>query len=453
MARPDSHPLPYADDHARVLPELPGASLAWLKDMRADSMARIADAGLPSTRSESWKYTNLRSLTKLSATPTTRAAEVAVADLTVLEGAHRLVFVDGGYRPDLSDPGTLPKGATLTNFAGALAADPGQVEGRIGALAAANGHAVVNLNTAFMSDGLVLMLDKDVVVDEPIHLVFAGSGARGGVELAANHMRNLILAGPGSHVSVVESHVAASDDAAYWTNPVTEIDVGEAAWLRHIKLQSDAAAATHLAFTRVQVARDGGYENFALSLGASLSRNEIEVVLNGTGASCRLDGAFLMRDKQHCDTTTLIEHAAPGCTSNEVYKGVLDGRARGVFQGKIVVAKDAQQTNGHQQCKSILLSDRAEIDTKPELEIYADDVLSAATAPPPATWTMTRSSTCAARGMPGGARPASMLIEAFLDELLEAINAIACRGPLPGSFMTSGRSTWLADQRRTREAA
>ncbi len=363
MKRTKNIALPYAETFGDAKAGLPGNGLPWLAALRKSAAGHLAEDGLPSRRVEAWKYTNLAPLAESPLCPPD--ADAAVPDLPEIEGTHRLVFVGGKYRADLSD-GELPGVCALTD---ALDSKDDWLADNLGRIARPNGHAVVNANTAFMNDGCVLRLAEGATLAKPLHLVFASSGAAG--KVAAHHPRILIVAGKDSRAEIVESHIG---EGAYWANPVAEIAVGEGASVLHFKVQADSLEATHLAYTRAVIATGGSYDSFVATTGAALSRSEIDVVLNGEGAKCRLNGVYMLRGNQHADIATYIDHAKPRCDSDEIYKGVLDGNSSGIFQGKIHVAPDAQQTKGNQLCRAILLSDGAEMNAKPELEIYADDV-------------------------------------------------------------------------------
>ena len=363
MKRTKNIALPYAETFGEAKAGLPGGGLAWLTALRESAAGHLAENGLPSRRVEAWKYTNLAPLAESPLCAPD--ADAPVPELPQIEGAHRLVFVGGRYRADLSD-GDLPGVSAL---AGALDRQDDWLADNLGRIAKPNGHAVVNANTAFMNDGCVLRLAEGATLSKPLHLVFASAGS--GEKVAAHHPRMLIVAGKDSRAEIVESHLGAS---AYWANPVAEIEIGERAHISHVKVQADSLEATHLAYTRAVIAAGGRYDSFVMTTGAALSRSEIDVVLDGEDAKCRLNGVYLLRGNQHSDIATFIDHAKPRCDSDEAYKGVLDGNSRGIFQGKIHVAPDAQQTNGNQLSRAILLSDGAEMNAKPELEIYADDV-------------------------------------------------------------------------------
>jgi Fe-S cluster assembly protein SufD len=363
-----SLPLPYADRFADVGATLPGHDLRWLRDLRTHAIERVRQSGLPTIRNERWKYTNLKPLAVVAFEPAKDGAAVAFDRLPSIAGACRIVFVNGRYRQDLSTK-TPPKGLSITGFAALLRDEPTALES---ALAASDTpeDALETLNLAFAADGYVIRLAAGAVIDAPIEIVHVATAAASPV---ATHSRNLVIAGRNSSAGILDTFMGDSG-AVYWSQPVTDICVGPGATLRHYKDQNEGTKAFHTAHAKVRVAENGRYESFLLTTGAALSRNEITVTLDGEGASCRLDSGYLARGRQHVDNTTEIVHAKPHTSSEEVYKGVLDEQARGVFQGRIVVAKDAQKSDGHQLSKTILLSDRAEIDTKPELEIFADDV-------------------------------------------------------------------------------
>ncbi|MDH3738841.1 MAG: Fe-S cluster assembly protein SufD, partial [Alphaproteobacteria bacterium] len=226
------------------------------------------------------------------------------------------------------------------------------------------------LNTAFMHDGMVLFVDAGVAVDKPIHLVSIAVPSAAPMMLQPRH---LAVLGDGATATLIESHIGGSD-IAYFNNLVSELSLGEGAELNHYIFQEEGPAAVHISATALNLAAASSYGGFLLQSGGLIGRVETRAFLNGPGADCRLDGIYLGTGDQVLDTTTYVEHVAAGCRSRQVYKGVLDGKARGIFQGKIHVRPDAQQTDGHQLSRALLLSPRAEIDTKPELEIYADDV-------------------------------------------------------------------------------
>jgi Fe-S cluster assembly protein SufD len=364
-----SIPLPYADRFDAVAATLPGRDLPWLRDLRAEAIERVRQSGLPTIRNERWKYTNLKSLAGIAFGPAARGTASIERDrLPSIAGVIRIVFVDGRYRTDLSTK-SLPSGVAIASLADLLHDDPG-VARTVFAEPDANQDALGALNLAFANDGYVIRLAANAIIEAPIEIIHVVSPTDTPVAI---HSRNVVVAAPNSSAVIVDRSIG-DVGSVYWSQPVTDIRVGASAMVRHYRDQNEGAKAYHTAATTVHVAENGRYDSFLLTTGATLSRNEIAVTLDGHGASCRLDSGYLARGRQHVDNTTEIIHAKPHTTSAEVYKGVLDDQARGVFQGRIVVAKDAQKADGHQLNKTILLSDRAEIDTKPELEIYADDV-------------------------------------------------------------------------------
>ncbi len=355
---------------------LPGAALSWVRDLRDQGRDRFAALGLPTIRNEAWRYTNLRDLAKLTFTPAATADSDVRFDLLPTiraegESGPRLVFVDGRFRAELSSTAGLPAGVELLSLAAAFASHGDLIGEHLGRLAPADDRPLVALNSAFLADGPVLRVAPGLSVDHPIELVFVSAGTEG--QATSFHPRTLVVVGAGARAVVVEHHVGRGTGATL-ANHVAEIFVGEGATLHHYKAQREGAAAFHLSHTAATVAANGCYDNFILTMGARLSRNEVVSTLDGTNARTHVSGGYMVRGSQHADTTTLIDHAQPNGTSREVYKGVIDDTGRAVFQGKIIVRPHAQKTDGHQLNRALLLSDSAEIDAKPELEIHADDV-------------------------------------------------------------------------------
>ncbi len=447
MSASRSITLPYADRFAEIETSLPGGGAGWLSTLRRESISRFNETGLPSPKVEAWKYTNLNALAQLDLRPAGAehaGMSVAVTEVPRIDGAHRLVFVNGRFRSDLSGIEGLPPGVELTTFAAAADSRADFLQAHLGQVAQTNGHAVVNLNTAFMGDGYVLTVPEGVEIEAPVHVVSAFVPGTDGAALAY-HPRNLVVAGPGSRVTIIETHLSLVSDSPYWANPVGEISIGRDAEVRHIKIQEESLAASHLAFTRAHIEAGGHFDSFVMTVGAQLSRNEIQVILDGENGTCRLNGVYLLRGRQHADTTTWIDHAKPHCDSDEVYKGVLDDRAHGVFQGKITVRRDAQKTNGNQLNRTVLLSEKAEIDTKPELEIYADDVKCShgATAGELDENSMFY---MRSRGIPQK-EARTLLIRSFVEETLEEVAQAEAR-----TYMERKLETWLQKLHREGDA-
>ncbi len=415
----------YVAQFAAARDSLPGSDLPWLATLREEGIDRFFELGFATPKNEVWKYTNLRALVK---TPFAAASAVEngiheslLAPYRLSGETHSLVFVNGFHRADLSRLGELPAGVEAGGLASILETDPEAVESHLGRIANRKEQSLVALNTALMADGAVVILGPGIRVDEPIHLLFVATGRE---KPAAFHLRNLIVAAPGSAVTIVETYLA-TDEGSYWTDATTEVVAATGAEVRHVKLQSEGSEAFHLASTQARLEDEGRYDSFDVSLGARLARNEIHTVLSGTKAQCRLRGVFLGRRRQHLDTTTVIDHRQADSVSEEVYKGVLDDTARGVFQGKIIVRPGAQKTDARQMNKNLLLSTAARMNTKPELRIDADDVKCSHGATvgdldPEALFYLR------ARGLDEvGAR--RLLIGAFIDELVTSIDVPAAR--------------------------
>ena len=437
--------VPFTDHYSDLRDALPGQDLPWLGRLREGALADYSRQGLPTPRQESWKYTSLRPLEKVGfgvdgAPRACVSIDRAPSLLPAASEHHRLVFVDGHYRADLSSAGRLPDGARLTTLREVLAQEPDWLERHLGKLSGGadskEGQPLLALNTAMMMNGFVLRLDQGVVLHEPIEVVHLGGA---GDRPLAYHPRNLVVLAPNSQATLIE-HFTHMGEQPYYANSGTEVSLAAGAVLHHYKLQADALNAFHTATVHAEVAAGALYDAFGMTTGAQLSRNEIAVRLAGEGANCHLNGAYLVRGKQHCDNTTRIDHLVPNTACSEVFKGVIDDEARAVFQGKITVHRDAQHTNGHQLSKVLLLSDRAEIDAKPELEIYADDVVcshgaTAGDLDHDALFYLR------ARGIPEAAAR-SMLIEAFL---AESVHNIAAQGICPALMASIGH--WLAGRR------
>lgn len=352
---------------------LPGKGQAWLAALREEALRLFGEHGFPTRKVEAWKYTNLAPLAKDVFAPKAAAGKTPAADLPEPFGdlpGHRMVFVNGQFAIERQAEKELPKGIRVLPLSEAFCRHPELVKAHLARAGTPEVTALLEMNTALMAEGTVLVIEAGTALEAPLHLVFLATEAAANAGL---HLRNLIILGKGCRANVIESYVGKTK-ASYWTNAVTEIVLAEGAHLRHYKVQEEGEAAYHTALTLARLADRTVYENFALSLGAELARNEIQVLLDGSGIDCRLNGVHLARRRQHLDTTTVIDHLKPGSRSNEIYKSVVDGRAESVFQGKIVVQPDAQKTAAHQLSRALLLSDTAQVNAKPELRIHADDV-------------------------------------------------------------------------------
>lgn len=364
----------FAANFEALSADLPGGDVPWLSAERAMAMARFAELGLPSQKIEEWKYSNLSPLAKTDfSAPSQNNAQTTRGEITTRFAAenpqrHLLVFINGMLDGALSnrvDPGD---GVRIWSLAEALAEDADLLKAHFADTPPANGHALAALNSALLADGCVVALQPNAETE--LELLFVAAPADG---TPAYHPRLSIAAGENSRALIHERHVALGE-SEYWSNPVTAITLAKGAHLHHYRIQEESPRAWQTALTNVRLADQANYENFTVSSGGRYSRNEIEVALEGEGASCRLGGSFMLADEQQVDNRLLVDHAAPGCTSRQVYKGVLDERAHGVFQAKTIVRRDAQKSDGHQLSRALMLSPGAVMDAKPELEIYADDV-------------------------------------------------------------------------------
>jgi len=418
----DKLAVPAIDAQWAAGPVLNGGEAPTLSAQRRQAMEGFRLKGLPTPRVEPWKYTNLNRLAEIAfAAPANDPTPPSTLPAGLLpDGSEAIdvVLVNGRLRPDAAALAALPPGVAVQGLSDALRLDP-SLAAALGA-AGDEADAMLALNTALMTDGVVIRVAPGVTVDRPIHLLSVG---RAGPDAPiAFHPRHLIQLGAGARLTLIESHVG---DGRYWSHPAMRLLLGTDARLDHCKLQAEGAEAFHIAHAEVRLEAGALYESVVLQTGALIGRNEIHVRLAGERAACNLFGFYLGRGQQHHDCTTEIVHAEPRTSSREIYKGVLDDRARGVFQGKIAVARNAQKADGHQLSKTLLLSDRAEIDTKPELEIFADDVkcshgAAAGELDDDALFYLR------ARGI-GLAAARRMLIEAFLDDLLQQVDNTAAR--------------------------
>ncbi|MCE9664324.1 Fe-S cluster assembly protein SufD [Halomonas sp. M5N1S17] len=349
-----------------------GPEPTWIAARRQAGAARFEALGFPDRRVEAWKYTDVRAIARgdFALTDSADFSPASAAALTLPIAAHRLTFVDGVFSAALSDLGELPAGVAVLPLSQALAENHEAVGGPLGRLTGVEFSPFSALNTAFMEEGAVVRLAPGSVVEKPILLQFL---SRANAQPVMSHPRVLIEAGARSQATVIEHHIGESE-AANFTNLVDEVMLDRGAILTHYKLQEASLKDLHVASIHVEQGRDSRYTSFNLNLGGSLVRNDLVVDLNGKGAEANFNGLFFAQGRQHVDNHTLANHNAPLTFSNENYKGILDDRARGVFNGRVVVKRDSQKIEAHQSNANLLLSDRAEIDTKPELEIYADDV-------------------------------------------------------------------------------
>ena len=351
------------------------AEPAWLRETRRAGIEKFAELGFPTPRNEDWHFTSVAPIAEsvfspLRGTSGTIEREALEPFTFAQSDWPTLVFVNGRHSAALSNLGALAKGVRATDLSSTLRNEPALVEPWLGKLSPLDGRSFSALNAAFMSDGAVIHIAPDTQAPIPLHVIFVSdSSAAKGVA----HLRNLIIAGRNSKATVIESYVSLGD-SHYFTNAVTEVKVDAGATLAHYKIQRESQRAFHVHTIDAQQARDSHYVSFSFATGAALSRTNIYTNLDGEGCGATLNGLYMADDEQHMDHQTNIVHAQPNCFSREIYKGILSGSAHGVFNGKVYVYPIAQKTDGKQTNNNLLLSEGARIDTKPQLEIYADDV-------------------------------------------------------------------------------
>jgi Fe-S cluster assembly protein SufD len=352
-------------------------SLAWLAEQRRRAIARFEAVGFPNTKQEDWRQTNVAPIAR---TPFRLAARSK--DGSALEHARRfafadqaaceLVFVNGHYEPQLSRLGKLLRGVKVVSLATALTTvHASEIRDHLGKVAQVDANPFVALNTAFIHEGAYIRVPRGIHMEMPIHLLFISTGE--GPEPAVSHPRVLVVAEDNSEFSFVESHVGEGG-TSYLTNAVTELIIGQNCAVDHCKVQHDSDSAYHVSTTQVKIAKSSTFVSHSATLGAKLTRNDLNVAFTGEFAEATINGLVLLDGTRHCDNHTLLDHALPNCPSHELYKHVLAGKSTGVFRGKILVRPDAQKTDSKQASKSLLLSDDAYMNSQPALEIYADDV-------------------------------------------------------------------------------
>lgn len=344
----------------------------WLHQLRKAAITRFGELGLPGKRNEDWKYTSLEPLRKLQLKLSQSKPNVnaKVIEPYFLDDALQLVFVNGYFHSELSSIDHLPDGLVLSNLQTAIAEHEELVEPHLAKYADHDALALTALNTAFLRDGVFIHVRKNCVIEKPIHIVHVSTAPS---EPVMSYPRHLIVAECSSQVTVIESYFG-SEEQVYFNNSVVEIAADENAVVDHYKILRESNQAFHIANLQIKQQRDSNVNSHYVALSGSLIRNESRTVFAGENAECTFNGLYLGRGKQHIDSHTVIDHAVPHCNSYELYKGLLDDKAKGVFNGKIYVREDAQKTDAKQSNQCILLSDDATIDTKPQLEIFADDV-------------------------------------------------------------------------------
>jgi Fe-S cluster assembly protein SufD len=352
---------------------------AWLPALRREAMDHFNTLGFPTTRNEDWHFTSVTPIAeRVFKTAPTRSgpATLSPQDVNALvigdPAWHRLVFVNGRFESSLSNFAGLPADVRVTTLAEALKESPEFVAEHLGKLAKSEGQTFTAFNTAFALDGVVIHVPRGEVVEAPVHIVHIADAGAAGVGI---HPRLLVVVEPLAQLTIVESYACAGPlSGEYFTNSVAEIEIGNGARVDHYKIQRESTDSFHVGTMQVRQGRDSMFHSFSYAAGAAISRTNIYTKLAGDGGEARLNGLYLIDGAQHADHQTFVEHLAPSCASRELYKGILDGGSHGVFNGKVYVDPIAQKTDGKQTNHALLLSDHARVDTKPQLEIFADDV-------------------------------------------------------------------------------
>ena len=344
----------------------------WLQSLRQDAFARFSETGFPTTHDEDWRFTNVAAVANTAfelAGPETVSRE-QLAPFGASQFASHLVFINGLFSQELSAVAALPKGVTVGSLAAQLKSDPASVEQHLGRYLNTQRDPFAALNTAFIEDGVFVYVPRGVVVENPIYVLYITVP---GATPTMNHPRNLIIADENSQVTVAEDYVSLGEGTSF-SNAATELVAGDNASVAHYMVVREGDQAYNFSTLRIQQGRHANVATHSLLLSGALVRNNVHPVLAGEGSECLINGLFMANGRQHMDNYMLVEHASPHCDSRQFYNGILNGQSHGVFHGRIIVHKDAQKTDAKQTNRNLLLSDDAQIDTKPQLEIYADDV-------------------------------------------------------------------------------
>jgi len=364
---PEKYLEAFEDSKART-----GAQPRWLQSLRQKAFESFSDVGFPTTHDEDWRFTKV---SVVSGTPFELAEPATVSreqlePFGISQFTPRLVFVNGLFARELSTIAALPKGVKIGSVAAQAAESPEVVQQHLGRYLNLERDAFAALNSAFIEDGLYVEVPDGAVVEQPIYAVFVTVP---GSTPSMNHPRNLVIAGKNAQVTIVEDYVSLGEGATL-SNAVTELIAGENAQVEHYMIVREGEQSYNFSTLRIQQGRAAKVATHSLLLSGALVRNNVHPVLAGEGSECLINGLFMANGRQHMDNYMLVEHASPHCDSRQFYNGILNGNSHGVFHGRIIVHKDAQKTDAKQTNRNLLLSDEAQIDTKPQLEIYADDV-------------------------------------------------------------------------------
>ena len=424
-----------SDAFAVARDRLPGAG--QVADARRQAFEAYERVGLPHRRIEDWKYTDLRGLMRevlpLAAAPDAAALERAAAALKLhaIDGVRRLVLVDGVFAPSLSETGNPEKGLGIRTLREVLEAGDARLQAQL--LGPEDPDSMVALNTAMMTDGVVIEVADGAALTQPLHIVHIAAGAAP----SAMFTRSLLKLGKAASATLVESYIAADGAKAYQVHDSLVVSIGDGARLDHVRLIEDAREAFNISSSRVTLGAKAHFNTFGLTSGSGVSRYQATIAFAGEGSRVETNGVNLLNGRQHADTTLFLDHAVPNCASREIFRAVVDDRGHSVFQGRIIVRPGAQKTDAKMMTRALLLSDEAEADNKPELEIFADDVTCGHGA---TTGALDESLLfyLRARGL-SEKEAQALLIQAFVGEAIESIASDALR-----ELAISAAQRWLA---------
>ena len=354
--------------------QLPASPLDRINQLRSNAVNRVNSLNLPTKHDEDWRFTDISPLTKISFQPVQEASPLKnshVEQFYLTEAVTRLVFIDGIYAPNLSTQIAEPfekSGVVVSSLAAASSENLAAIESHLGSQTELQDNIFAALNTSFLHEGALIIVPRNISVETPIHLLFIATQKE-----VSSHPRCLLIAEPNSRVTVIEDYVTLREET-YITNTVAEFVLADSAHVNHVRIQRDSKEAFHIANCSVSLAQNSNYQSVSIAFGARISRYNLNVLLKGEGAECTADGLALISSRQLADTHACIDHIKPHCTSHQLHKCIIDDAAHAVFNGKIIVRPDAQLTNSTQSNRNLLLTSKARIDTKPQLEIFADDV-------------------------------------------------------------------------------
>jgi Fe-S cluster assembly protein SufD len=421
---------------------LPGAAQGWVNDLRSRAVDVLARDGFPTTRIESWKYTDLRHVFRKAFVDRPYDVEdVDISTWLIGEGVPVAVFVDGRFSEQYSKLEGLPAGVTILPLSVALETEASGISEILGSIAPLETPGLTALNSALMQDGAFIQIDENIELDRAVQILCLTSKGFAGEA----HLRHVVSLGRAAKATIVQGHFGLGPSGGL-CNVVTEAVIGEGGTLRMAKRQEENSSAWHIGLVQARLDRNASFDSFTLSSGGRTARNEIRVRLAGEGANAVLNGLALARGRQHCDNTTDVEHAVPYGTSDQLYKSVVDDDARSVFLGRILVAEDAQKTDARQMNRNLLLSPGAQADSKPELIIHADDVKCAHGA---TVGDLDEEALfyLMSRGI-GAAEARGLLVRAFAEEMIEAIADKEVR-----AWLDAGLAEWLGQGNEQEQAA